>query len=68
MDLNEELTLTDKTGNSVSLPFINLLRITVVKMQDLFLEYQQETGDSTLTGFNHWVKDKLGMTGKNVLM
>ena len=67
MDLNEPMTLTDAEGKSVTLPLVNFLRLTVVKMQDLFIQYQQETKQSDIVGFNKWIKDKLDMTGKHVL-
>ena len=67
MNLDDPMTLTDDKGGTVTLPFINLLRLTIVRLQDFFLEYQQETKQSDIVGFNKWVKDKLGMTGKHVL-
>lgn len=68
MDLQREIILTDKHGGSVTIPFINLLRVTIVKLQDFFMEYQQENKRNDILGFNDWIKDKLGTRGKNVLL
>lgn len=68
VDLTEKITLHDTEG-SVTLPLVNLLRVTLVHMIPLFLQYQEETKDSTITGFNDWIKKKLEMDkGAQVLL
>lgn len=68
VDLADKITLHDTEG-SVTLPLVNLLRITMVHMTSFFLQYQEETKDSTITGFNNWIKEKLEMNkGEAVLL
>jgi hypothetical protein len=67
MDLEEPITLSSD-GHVVTLPLINLLRITMIKIMPLMLQFQQETGKSDLLSFQEWSKEKLGMKGKNVLL
>lgn len=68
MDLDETIKLTDASGKSVELPLINLLRILMVKLQPLKMQYLEQTSEPTLTDFDKWLSDKLQMTGKNVLL
>lgn len=65
-DLKEPIDLFDGE-NTVTLPLENLLRITMVHLLPFFLLYQEETKDSTITGFSDWIKEKLSMKGKHVL-
>ena len=68
MDLNERVVLTNASGGSVELPLVNLLRILVVKLRPLKMQYLEETSEPSIAGFDQWLSDKLGMTGKNVLL
>lgn len=67
MDLNESMTIL-ADGKTVTLPLINFLRITLVKMQPLMLQYQEETKQSNISGFYEWMREKLEMKGANVLL
>lgn len=66
MDFDEKVTLSAE-GQTLTLPLINLLRILLVKLTPLMLQYQQ-TGKSDIAGFYEWTKEKLGMKGANVLI
>lgn len=68
MDFDEKITLTDTSGGSVELPLVNLLRILVVKLRPLKMQYLEETIDPSVAGFDQWLSDKLDMTGKSVLL
>ena len=69
MDLDETLLLNDAEGKEIQLPLKNLLRITMVKLMPFFLQYQEETKDSTISGFNTWIGEKLNMgSGVTVLL
>lgn len=67
MDLQGTITLTDAQGK-ITIPFANLLRITIVKLQPFMEAYFAETGNLDIPGFNKWMSDKLGMTGTSVLL
>lgn len=68
MNLDEKIVLTDVSGGAVVLPLINLLRITIVKLRPLKMQYLEQESSPTIAGFDQWLSDKLGMTGKNVLL
>lgn len=68
MELDAPVKLTDKQGNSMELPLVNLLRLTLVKMQPLMQEFFKENATGTMKDFNKWMSDKLGMTGTSVLL
>lgn len=68
INLVEPVQLHDENG-TVTLPLQNVLRIAMVHLFQFFLQYQEETKDSTITGFTSWIKEKLDMgKGKQVLL
>lgn len=67
-ELDDMITLTDSKGGAVELPLINLLRITMVKIQPMMMEYLEQTAEPTVKGMVEWLAEKLEMKGKNVLL
>ena len=67
MDFQEQITLADDEG-TITLPLVNLLRILLIKQMPFMLEYQQITGKSDIVGFYEWMREKLNMKGRNVLI
>jgi hypothetical protein len=68
MDLSEPVTLVGEGNTVVTLPLVNLLRILITKLMPFMLEYQQVSGKSDISGFSEWLREKLDMKGKNVLL
>lgn len=68
VDLHASITLTS-SGASIKLPLINILRISLVHLTELRMQYHQEKGAGSLDDFWDWVKEKLEMgKGKTVLL
>ena len=67
MDLSSPITLVSN-GKSIDLPLINLLRITLVKLQPLIIEYLEQTSEPTVKGLMDWLVEKLEMRGTNGLL
>ena len=69
MDLNSRITLHDETS-SVSIPLINLLRITMVHIKDFLLEYKHNNQSNDVYEFYQWVmREKLDVKeGDSVLL
>ena len=69
MDLDEKITLTDAAGRFIELPLVNLLRITLVKLSPLCMQYLEEDTNPTVRGLFEWLPEKLGLQkGESVLL
>lgn len=68
MNLDEPITLTITNDQTVTLPLVNFLRLTVVYLRQLKMEYLEQEKNPTLAGFDVWLVNRLGMKGKNVLL
>jgi hypothetical protein len=71
MDLNEKITLYQGTPEgqlSIELPLINILRISMQKLNDLKNEFIVETKSNNLNEFWEWMSVRLETKGKTVLM
>lgn len=70
MDINQEIELTGNKGK-ISLPMINLLRLTVVHLRKLVDEYGQTNDTTQIKKFFDWVlHEKMGVSrdGGKVLL
>lgn len=67
MDLTEPISISGD-GHVVTLPLANFFRIVFVKLMPFMLQFQQETGKSNIVDFTEWMREKLDMKGKNVLL
>ena len=67
-DLETTIMMTDNKGGVVELPLVNLLRITMVKLQPMIMEYLEQTSEPTVKDLMDWLAEKLGTKGKNVLL
>lgn len=65
--LDEMVTLTSN-GDSIQLPLVNILRISMVHLTKLLSEFTQETQSKDILEFWKWMEKKLEMgKGKVVL-
>lgn len=65
-----EETITLRQGEKyIELPLKNILRVAMIHLTTLRIEYHLETGKSNISGFWRWIENKLGMgKEKKILM